>query len=309
MAADLDDPISLVAAFTDVEAIFSVTDFWQFARSQSTHATAAAEGRIWNVVAFDQEFQQGKNVIDAAATVLAKQEKAGGVKLERMVISSLADVAKASGGKYTWSYHFDGKARYVQYLKEKADSAASDGTDLAYKKLCDRTSYLHVGYYLDNWKMNAMLAPNKLADGSFAWGRIVNTNSPPLAADKEHSIPFVHPPVDTGVFVSHLILHSPPRTTMLGTSRLIPFAEYVALWGKTLGVKASVQDVPLEKIIENFPPGFGIETGQSALFVREFGWDGGEGAQTPWDLGVDMTKCMDVERYFKETDWKGVLGQ
>lgn len=148
--ADLDDVDSLIAAFQGANAIFGVTDFWQFAEKQSTLDIAHSKGITWNEASYLQEVQQGKNLIDAAAHIM----KEG--KLERMVYSSLSDAKKASKGKYTWVYHFDGKAKVVQYLEENSHESAE------FQALFERTSYVQMGYYLDNWRKNPILFPKKV---------------------------------------------------------------------------------------------------------------------------------------------------
>jgi len=113
---------------------------------------AESKGITWNEASYLQELQQGINIIDAATKVTEH----GG--LDRLVLSSLCDVEKASSGKYTWAYHFDSKAHYVQYLKDKAQQ------DPNYHALYDKTSYLHMGNYLDNWKKNPIFAPRKVCN-------------------------------------------------------------------------------------------------------------------------------------------------
>lgn len=164
--ADLDDVESLKAAFTGVDAIFGVTDFWQFlpqyqnstqevwdqvkAQCSDGAPPSASEGKTtWNEACYLREFHHGKNIIDAAAQVASG--------LDRLVLSSLSDARKASGGKYTWVYHFDSKAHYVKYLKSKAASG-----EPKYQSLLDRTSYVQMGYYMDNWKMNPFFTPQKV---------------------------------------------------------------------------------------------------------------------------------------------------
>ena len=148
--ADLDDVASLESAFSGVSAIFGVTDFWQFVQSSKTHELAQSQNITWNEACYRLELQQGINLIDAAAKVAQD-----GV-LERLVLSTLSDAKRASKGKYTWVYHDDGKAHFVQYLEKKAQSEPE------YRQLFERTSYVQVGSYLDNWKMNPIFAPQKV---------------------------------------------------------------------------------------------------------------------------------------------------
>ena len=101
------------------------------------------------------EVQQGINIIDAAARCCAKT----GAHLERLVYSSLSGAKRVSKGKYTWVYHFDSKASVVEYLAEKAQ----DGEVLEYKALLEKTSYLQLGSYMDNWMKNPLLMPQKVS--------------------------------------------------------------------------------------------------------------------------------------------------
>jgi hypothetical protein len=171
--ADLDDVKSLKAAFEGASAIFGVTDFWQFVpqyRSATQKAldqvkvqynneiTATNTTTTWNEACFLREFQQGKNIIDAAAQVVASSIVEQGMpQLERLVLSSLSNARKASDGKYTWVYHFDSKAQFVKYLELKAGEGG-----LIYQALLSRTSFVQMGYYLDNWKMNPFFMPRKV---------------------------------------------------------------------------------------------------------------------------------------------------
>jgi len=79
---------------------------------------------------YEKELQQGKNVADGAAQITT---------LERIVVSSLCDVTKASGGKYKGVYHWDGKARAVTYLRER------------YPELAAKLSVVMMGNYMENW--------------------------------------------------------------------------------------------------------------------------------------------------------------
>jgi nucleoside-diphosphate-sugar epimerase len=165
IAADLDDVESLKQAFTGASAVFGVTDFWGFKDRPSTAALIAEKGITWPEAFYLQEVQQGKNIFDAAAAQFAKE----GAGLERLVLSTMSNVKRSSGGKYDSVWHFDSKARFVQYLSEKAkeeedgraDSAL--GYDSTYSQLMGRTSYVQMGYYLDNHKLNPLATPRKVS--------------------------------------------------------------------------------------------------------------------------------------------------
>ena len=127
---DLNDKESLVAAFKGADAIFSNTDFWgPFFNPASREKLKP--GQSLNEYCFDLELQQGKNVIDAAATVET---------LDHFILSGAADLGKASKGKYKHVYHFDSKANMAYYAREK------------YPDLAAKMSVVYMATYMINWK-------------------------------------------------------------------------------------------------------------------------------------------------------------
>jgi predicted transcriptional regulator len=111
--------------------IFAVTDFWApfFA---SFEKLSKISDRATGEHALAIELKRGKAIVDAAAKVLADE----GV-LERFIYSTLPGLKELSGGKYTYAYHFDGKAEISKYLKGK-------------KELWERSSLLNMGFYTTN---------------------------------------------------------------------------------------------------------------------------------------------------------------
>lgn len=130
VAGDFDDPTSLDAAFQGASAIFSVTDFWQYFSSPSYREKASAAGQSIGPFSRDLEFQQNKNIIDAAAKVST---------LQRFIYSSLPNTNRLSEGKYAHVYHFEGKGKAEEYGR------------LTYPELWGKTSVLYAGYYLENY--------------------------------------------------------------------------------------------------------------------------------------------------------------
>ena len=140
VAGDLDQPKTLTAAFSGAHAIYAITDFWQ-PYFNPNNKEMLKEGQTMNEFCFDLEARQGMNIANAAAKVKT---------LERFVCSSLSDVKKWSKGKYTWVYHFDSKAKVVEYIKDELP-------DLA-KKM----SVLQIGLYATHWQAAPFLAPQKV---------------------------------------------------------------------------------------------------------------------------------------------------
>ncbi|KAK9369406.1 NmrA-domain-containing protein [Lipomyces kononenkoae] len=89
ISANLNDKSTLVKAMTEATVVYGVTNYWETMDKQV-------------------EFQQGKNLVDAA--------KEAGV--EHFIWSSLLNIAKLSNGKLPNIYHFDGKAEVEEYARE-----------------------------------------------------------------------------------------------------------------------------------------------------------------------------------------------
>ncbi|KAK3618738.1 hypothetical protein LTR56_003421 [Elasticomyces elasticus] len=265
VAADLDDVASLDRAFEGANAIFAVTE----------------QGRKPNEIAMDLEIQQGKNIIHAAAKHLHT--------LDRLIVSTLSDSEKWSGGQIKWNLHFDGKAKYTQYLKDK------------FPDLAKKTSYVQMGSYLSNWRAFPFLAPAKQADGSFVH---VSSGSP-----NAKLTPYVDPPNDTGYFVKALVEHQDAGLTMLGFCELISTAEYVAIWSKTLGVKARTEPLNMEVLKSAGLPEFLLqELGETSAYSSTWGWDGGDPeVKHPKELGVEIKKLTKVAEWVKKEDWSAIL--
>lgn len=128
----MDDAALLKKAFAGSNVIFGVTDFWGVTRDPAVQERAKVSGTPLNVLAYQIEVQQGRNIVDAANATLDT--------LDRFVLSTLSATKKWSKGKYSNNFHFDAKWEAVEYLK---------GT---YPALAEKTSYLQVALYLTNWK-------------------------------------------------------------------------------------------------------------------------------------------------------------
>lgn len=133
---DLNDKESLVTAFTVADVIFSTPDFWAPFHSPATQKLLK-EGQTINENCYEKELQQGKNVTDAAASTEG---------LDRFIISALYNAKERSSGKYTWVYHFDSKAKIIEYIQTQ------------HLNLADEMSVFQVASYMANWKYNLKIA-------------------------------------------------------------------------------------------------------------------------------------------------------
>jgi hypothetical protein len=127
--ADLDDVKSLEAAFAGANVIFSVTNYWEPFFRPDCRAKAKELGVTCRRYAYDVEYQQGKNIADAAATAVDSLDDNG------LLASTLSHAGKCSKGKYKDLYHFDSKADVFP------DYVAAAHPKLAAKMSCIQTGF------------------------------------------------------------------------------------------------------------------------------------------------------------------------
>ncbi|KAI0130510.1 putative hscarg dehydrogenase [Xylariales sp. AK1849] len=280
VAGDFDNPQSLDVAFSGASVIFSVTDFWQSMMSPSLREKAAASGASAGVYIRDYEAQQNRNIIDAAAKVST---------LERFIYSSLANMNKLSGGKYTHVYHCDGKAAAEEYGKS------------TYRKLWEKTSVFYAGFYLENYigETAALFAPklNKAKDSLIAWDMEPLTTS---------IFPWYSVIQDTGVLVAALIRAAPGKK-LIGVNEWLSLQDINKLLAQTLGKDIRFGDSA---------PDFGLgdpeirqDREEMMGFCLEFGYDGAKVDKTvvkPGDLGVPV-QLNPVKEWIEKQDWEKAL--
>jgi uncharacterized protein YbjT (DUF2867 family) len=118
--ADFDDPSSVKLALRGCTAVFGVTNFWE---------------------AFQREYEQGINLIDAASDA----------EVAHLVLSTLPSAAKISNGAIAVS-HFETKARMEEHARLRGV----------------RFTFVHVAFYFENF-IN-YFSPRKQADGTYGFG-------------------------------------------------------------------------------------------------------------------------------------------
>lgn len=277
VAGDLEDPASLDKAFEGANVIFANTDFWQWLNEPSTYATAAETGRKPNQVAYDREVQQGKNTVDVAAKHASH--------LDLFIWSTLSDTKKWSKGEFTWNLHFDSKAAIDQYLKDTQPSLAA------------KTSYVQIGMYVQNWKGNAALRPQKQADGTF----IMNM---PKAWETKPA-PLVDPSHDTGLFVEALV-NAPARSKMLGFCKQFAYGDFWRLWARVHNMKLEIHDRELD--FADMPDWLQIEFKEAFEYSIKYDFTGGDSeVKDPEELGVDVSRLTDLEEWIRKEDFSSIL--
>jgi len=275
VAADLDDPSSLVPAFSGAHVIFALTDFWApyfaaFAELSKVSDRATAEHAI------KIEIRRGKNLVDAAAAVLPEGT------LERFVLSTLPDFKKQSKRKCDFNYHYDGKALVSEYLKSKT-------------ALWAKSSLLNVGFYTTNMVTYGMLhSKNREKNG----GKFVLRNAGSPTA--------LHPffvPDDTGLFVD-LLVRAPPGQDLLGVSEFASYETFIKLWSEVTGVPSEAQEITVEDADKASPGGIGREAAESNATSAEFGW--GDHLVLPTDLDPKL-QTTSLKDFMMKEDWTEFL--
>lgn len=133
--ANLHDPESLKGVFKGANLVFSVTDFWKPFFDPNNVAQAEAQGKSIGRYAYELEYEQGKNIVDAVAREVRSLDHVG------LIASTLCSARESSKGEYQELWHFDSKADvFPKYLKEH------------YPELAKKTSYLHTGYFFTSWQ-------------------------------------------------------------------------------------------------------------------------------------------------------------
>lgn len=102
--ADLDDATSLQQAFEGAHIIYAMTDFWQ-----SMSATI--------------EFEQGKRIVDIAASL---------PQLEHFVWASLPDGKELSKGQFVNIFHWQSKADVAKYIKNSKPALWSKSIEILF---------------------------------------------------------------------------------------------------------------------------------------------------------------------------------
>jgi hypothetical protein len=281
---DHDDLESLKTAFRGTHAIFAVTD-WAGCYSQVTEdkvlqEKAKAAGMSVEEYAGDLERRQGINIATAASDSKVLST------LEKFIFSTLAAVQRISSGKYKHAYEFDSKASAERYIRDELPDLHS------------RLSTVTLGIFQETWREIPAFRPRKQPDGTFEYVRLKTSGShlenPEVVATR-----------DTSKFVEALVLYHPAGTDVLGASEIITKPDYAALWGHTLGVKATVRDVSEEEYVKYIPEGMEATLVDLVRFFAEYGYAGGNpNVKTPAELRIETTS---LEEFFRGEDWSAVL--
>ncbi|RGP64845.1 hypothetical protein FLONG3_9423 [Fusarium longipes] len=274
--SNLDEPSTLASAFEGANAIFVVSDFWGL-YNDPVNKSKAKPGQPLNEWAAEHEEQQLKNAIDAASKVPT---------LERFVISSLSNAEKWSKGKYTRVYHFDGKARAVEYIPK------------AHPDLWAKTSIFQAGLFLSNFTQPSFVQPVKNAEGV---AQFIST------LDPDTKFPFIAAEEDSGPFVKALITQEPAGHNLIGYREWLTLTEVAESFSKATGIRAVAT-----KSDGTFPPGFPEELAGEMTdcfeYFNEFGYEGRDDPTIVHPRSLKSAPKLDTtEDYFRKQDWSQVF--
>ncbi|KAF4468837.1 hypothetical protein FALBO_4248, partial [Fusarium albosuccineum] len=206
--------------------------------------------------------------------------------LERFILSSLSNATKWSGGKYTHVYHFDSKAKAVDYAKE------------TYPELWAKTSIYEAGLFLSNF-VDPMGRPVRNGDGVVQFVG---------AADPDVKLPYTVADEDSGPIVKAL-LQDPAGRNLIGYREWLTTQEVASIFTKVTGLKAEAIARPKEHLELFIPEDLRIEIQENLAYFNEFGYEGRNDPTVlhPRDLNSPPSLAT-VEDWIKKQDWTKILG-
>ncbi|PHH52734.1 Beta-glucosidase 1B [Ceratocystis fimbriata CBS 114723] len=277
VSANLDNLETLIPAFAGANIIFSVTQYWEpfFAG----RAKAAELGITCRRYAYDVEFQQGKNIVDAAATTIDTLDPNG------FLVSTLSHAGKCSNGSRKELYHFDAKADvYPYYVEEK------------YPELAKKMSCIQTGYFYTSFRILPQSWLFKRPDG-------VVEMATTTKADRV--VPHLIPSEDMGNF-TYAVYQMPPGKNYMAAGAVCSWSDWMATWGRVTGLPAIYREVSAKEFIDS--PNdemLGQELEDMFTYNNEPGYDGGMDLLYAEDLikaGIDCPMTS-LEDWMKRYDW------
>ncbi|CAJ2511981.1 Uu.00g076060.m01.CDS01 [Anthostomella pinea] len=284
--ANLDDVSSLIRAFDGANLIFSVTNYWEPFFRPDCRAQAAEQGISCRRYAYDVEYQQGKNIADAAAQVV------GGLDENGFIASTLSHAGKCSKGRFKELYHFDAKADvFPDYVNAKHEALA--------KKM----SLVQTGYFMSSYNYAPDAYFKKTEDGTFVMS---------FPTSPEAQVPHLDVNTDAGPFV-YAVSQTPPGKTYMAEGTRCSWPAFLELWGEVNNMPTKYQEVTIEQFVDlSADAEFGREAGDMFMYTSEPGYDGGdESILRAEDLRKAGIECpmTSIKEYFEKHDWTSVLNQ
>ncbi|KAF9261084.1 NAD(P)-binding protein [Marasmius fiardii PR-910] len=282
--ANLDDVQTLIPAFAGANLIFSVTNYWEPFFRQDCREHARKLGISCREYAGKVEYEQGKNIADAAATTVVTLDTNG------FIVSTLSHAGRCSGGKFKELYHFDAKADIFP------DYVAKRYPDLAAKMSCVQT-----GFFFSSYKLQPQAYFAKTSDGVFEMR---------FPTDPDVPVPHLDVNRDTGNFV-YAVSRMPPGKSYMAEGTTCSWSEYMKIWSAVTKKPVRYQQVSLEQMIEESPDKeCGREVGDMFLYSSSPGYSGGDrklltaGEIRKFGIDCPMTGLAE---WIREEDWSSVV--
>ncbi|KFA80046.1 hypothetical protein S40288_01828 [Stachybotrys chartarum IBT 40288] len=283
VAADLADPASLAAAFRGANVIFSVTNFWEPFFRPDCREAAQKKGVTCRRYAYEVEYEQGKNIADAAAQTVDTLDDNG------FLVSTLSQAEKCSGGKFKDLYHYDAKADiFPAYVDDR------------YPELAKKMSCIHTGYFYTSFNILPDSYFGKLPDGSF---EMAFTTTPNKVQ------PHLDPVGDLGNF-TYAVYQMPPGKAYMAAGTTCAWPEFAETWGRINNVPIKYRQVEPEEMIAATPDrDAGIETSLMFSYSSDPGYDGGMDLLYAEDIRKAGIECPMTtwEEWASKQDWSQVL--
>lgn len=185
--------------------------------------------------------------------------------LGAFVYSSLPDAKKLSKGKYTKVWHFDSKAAVEDFARHDPAMVSAG--------LSQKSSFIHVGVYVDNWRRSSLEMVKDLESDGYYRVQV---------SDGREKLPFIWIRRDTGPLVKKLVEDVPPGARLLGVSQMASYREYFSTWarvvGKELAGDQGIKQMPPEEYAERMKGDKDHKEHmlETWAFAAEFGYDGGD---------------------------------
>ncbi|KAJ4988773.1 NmrA-like family protein [Stagonosporopsis vannaccii] len=277
--ANLHNTESLKGAFKGANLVFSVTDFWKPFFDPNNAAQAKAKGKSIGRYAYELEYEQGKNIVDAVAREIHSLDEVG------LIASTLCSARESSKGEYQELWHFDSKADvFPKYLKEN------------YPDLAKKTSYLHTGYFFTSWQFLPGRWFAKQPDGSI---QMQFPTTPDML------IPHLDPRKDTGPW-ARALLQLPVNSSLMAASEWLTWPDWIKTWGEVTGVMTSYKQTTVEDVAEHIPGPAGKEIGEMFQFSSDFAYNAFQADTLKvWDLekmGIQVPTTT-LREYVETEDW------
>ncbi|KAJ6492617.1 NAD(P)-binding protein [Mycena vulgaris] len=243
-------------AFSGVNMAFLVTNFWEH-------------------IDVEKEVAEGKMMIDAA--------KAAGVS--RVVWSGLTSVTKASAGKYTNVYHFDGKAAIADYGRQSGVPFVD----------------VQAGFYASN-VLTSPMALAKQADGSFAIELPVKPTT---------VVPLIDTAEDYGLYVRQVfeLPVFPDGSEVFTSGENITFQDLALQLSQATGKKIPFKQISVEQFGKTvqalgLPPHIVLDMQEFFQAFDEFGYYGPNATTSAKGLA---RKPRTWTEFAQTADWSKVL--